>query len=54
MGFAKSPAGLEYALVQDATNKTAGEIHRMAPDDRYTTAALRVRYWKWWANAMFG
>lgn len=46
MAFARTPAGLEYALVQDATGKTAGEIHTMGEADRYMTAMLRARYYR--------
>lgn len=46
MGFANGNKGLEYALVQDATHMTAGEIHRMAPDERYVTAMLRARWYE--------
>jgi len=37
---------LEYALVQDATGKTAAEIHEMPEADRYTTALLRARLYQ--------
>ncbi|QAS68870.1 hypothetical protein HFTV1-gp37 [Haloferax tailed virus 1] len=46
MGFAKSPRGLEYALVNDATNKTAAEIHEMNESDRALTALLRARFYR--------
>lgn len=46
MGFAQSPEGLEYALVQDATGATAGEIHEMSRWNRYLTAMLRARYYQ--------
>lgn len=46
MGFARTQAGLEYALVQDATGMTAGEIHEMGDADRYMTALLRARYYR--------
>jgi hypothetical protein len=45
-GFARTQKGLEYALVQDATGKTAGEIHDMARSDRYMTALLRARWYR--------
>lgn len=44
MGFAKSSLGLEYALVQDATGKTAAEIHEMSRSNRLVTAMLRRRF----------
>lgn len=46
MAFAASNRGLEYALVQDATQMTAGEIHHMASDERYMTAILRARWYE--------
>jgi len=54
MGFARSKEGLEYALVCDATNKTAAEVHRMSPSDRRLTARLRARYYKWYFDAWSG
>jgi len=45
-GFARSDRGLEFALVQDATGKTAGEIHDMADADRYLTALIRARWYR--------
>lgn len=45
-GFARTDRALEYALVQDATGKTAGEIHQMGEGDRYATAVLRARYYR--------
>lgn len=46
-GFAlHSQRGGEFALVQDATGKTAREILRMNADDRMLTALLRARYYK--------
>jgi len=46
-GFAKSSDRLfQYALVQDATGKTAAEIHRMDRWDRYMTALIRRRMYK--------
>ena len=54
-GFAlRSKRGLEYALVQDATGKTAREIHEMGNLDRELSALTRVRFWKWWGENMFG
>lgn len=44
--FAKSKRGLQYALVQDATGKTASEIRDMADADRYLTAMIRARFYK--------
>ena len=44
--FARTDKGLEYALVQDATGKTAGEIREMNDADRYTTAMIRARYYR--------
>lgn len=52
-GFVRSQTGLEYALVQDATGKTAAEAHRMSRYDRMVTAMLRARFWKWWAESLF-
>ena len=46
MGFAKSRRGLEYALVQDGTNKTAAEIAEMSPSDRMLTALVRARWYQ--------
>jgi len=46
MGFARSDRGLEFALVQDATGKTAGEIYDMADSDRYLTALIRARWYR--------
>jgi len=45
-GFARSQAGLEYALIQDGTGKTAAEIHNMGRWDRYATAMIRARYYR--------
>ena len=45
-GFARSERGLEYALVMDATGKTAAEIHKMGRWDRYMTALLRARFYR--------
>jgi hypothetical protein len=45
-GFVRSQTGLEYALVQDATGKTAAEIHEMGPWDRAVTAMLRMRFYR--------
>lgn len=45
-GFAlHSERGFEYAIVQDATGKTASEIHDMDDVDRTLTALLRARYY---------
>lgn len=54
MGFARSERGLEYALVQDATDKSVGEIRDMGDADRYATAMIRARFWTWWGESMFG
>lgn len=35
-----------YALVQDATGKTAAEIHQMGKWDRHLTALLRGRFYE--------
>jgi hypothetical protein len=45
-GFARSDRGLEYALVQDATGKSVGEIIDMADADRYATAMIRARFYR--------
>lgn len=45
-GFSRSRTGLEYALVQDATGKTAREIHEMGRADRQVTALLRARFYR--------
>ena len=38
--------GLEFALVQDATGKTASEIYEMGDADRYLTAMIRARFYR--------
>ena len=38
--------GLEFALVQDATGKTASEIYKMGDADRYLTAMIRARFYR--------
>jgi len=45
-GFAKSPEGLEYALVMDGTGKTAAEVHEMDRWDQRLTALLRARFYR--------
>lgn len=44
--FARTDRGLEFALVQDGTNKTAAEIYEMADADRYLTAMIRARFYR--------
>jgi len=46
-GFAHATdKGFQYALVQDATGKTVGEIRQMNRWDRYATALIRGRFYK--------
>jgi len=45
-GFAASRAGLEYALVQDATGNSAKEIVEMGRWNRMLTALLRGRFYR--------
>ena len=46
-GFAKSSDEfLQYALVQDGTDKTFREIHKMDRWDRYLTALVRARWYQ--------
>ena len=45
-GFARSKRGLQFALVQDGTGKTAKEIAEMGPWDRALTALLRGRFYR--------
>ncbi|AFH21821.1 hypothetical protein OSG_eHP10_00055 [environmental Halophage eHP-10] len=37
---------LQYALVQDGTDKTFREIHNMDRWDRYLTALVRARWYQ--------
>lgn len=46
LGFAKSERGLEFALVVQATHKTAAEVYQMSKWDRHLTALLQARYLK--------
>ena len=45
-GFVKTNKGLAWALVNDATNKTASEIQEMGEMDRYLTASLRAEFYR--------
>jgi len=45
-GFARSKRGLQFALVQDGTGKTAKEIAEMGPWDRALTAMIRGRFYR--------
>ena len=44
--FARTNQGIQYALVMQATGKSAAEVHNMNEWDRHLTALLQARFYK--------